>query len=348
MINYAILSEFDQHKLVMDLHSDNPTKLRGFIAIHRGHPGLPAFGATRFWKYPNEEEALRDALRLSKLMSYKAAMARLNYGGAKGVIIDEGVDTDTKARLVREYAEKVNELNGAFVTGADMGINEHDVEEMSEMSKFICGISSRPAYFTAIGLVYSIRLCLEERFGNPGLEERSIAIQGLGKVGVDLLKLIYEEAKEIFVADINPHKIKMIQNHFPEARIVDPEEIHKQEVDVYSPCAHGGILNERTVPELKCKIIAGGANNQLETEDAGIKLFDTGIVYAPDYVVNAGGLISVVDEYEHKSFNEDRIKGRLYNIRRTLREILINSKTHNRATNLIANEMAEKIFNHET
>lgn len=336
-------SEFDDHKLVSFLYDLN-SGLRGFISIHRGGLVLPAFGATRIWKYSSELDALRDALRLARLMSYKSALAGLKYGGAKAVIFASDGSRADRTSLIKSYTQHVNYLNGRFITGADVGVTEQDLKTMIGVSKFIVGGKSDPVKYTAAGVFYAIQVCLKEIFGNELLTGRTFAIQGLGKTGTSLLKLIYKEAEKIYVSDISLAAVKDIKRNFPKVEVVSASEIYKQKVDVFAPCALSHSVNHKTVPSLNCKIVAGSANNQLEDKETGETLYRLGILYAPDYAINAGGLITVVDEYENGDTDQDRLEEKVFGIKRTMKSIIEQSKKTGKATNLVADEMAEKIF----
>lgn len=340
------LKEFDNHRRVYYL--DNQARgLKGFIAIHRKNKNSPSFGATRLWQYQDPSDALSDALRLSRMMSYKSALADLPCGGAKGVIIAPQHLTGEKRRtLLLAYTEEVNKLGGEFITGADVGISDEDLKLLKSASKFFVGTNTNPTEYTAIGVHTAIKTCLEFIYGNNNLSTITIALQGLGKIGQALLRLIYKEVKQIFAADVNPAVVKNLQKIYPCISIVAPSEIYKQNVDVFSPCALSHSLTVKSVDELKCRIVAGGANNQLENDSIGDKLFARGILYAPDYVINAGGLISVYDEYEHGGISDvARVLKKISAINDTLRHILSESKKRKIATNRIANEIAEAKFN---
>lgn len=337
------LREFDQHKMVNFLFNSRD-RLKGFIAIHRGNTVKPAFGATRIWNYTSEVDGLEEALKLSKLMSAKAALAGLEYGGAKAVIINpQGIFN--RKNMLRSYSHYVNYLNGHFITGADVGVNMDDLKVMESESPYMVGLKSDPVKFTALGAFYGIQVCLKEVYGTEDLAGRTFAIKGLGKTGMALLKLIYKIAGKIFVADIDDNQVTRIKREFPNAIVVNYNQIHKQKVDVYSPCALSNSINLRNISDLKCKIIAGIANIQLENSAIGELLHKFGILYAPDYVLNAGGLITVVDEYENKDSMEARVTAKVARIKDTLKTIIDKSKRRNMATNLIADQMAEKIYN---
>lgn len=339
--------EFDRHSAVFELQ-DPGAGLQAFVAFHRENPGKPSFGATRFWSYASKGEALQDALRLSRLMSYKSALAGLPYGGAKGVIVMPEGDFD-RAEILAAYAKAVSKLNGRFVTGTDVGMYQEDLYNMKAVANSFVGLTVDPTFYTGLGLSHALKVCLTEAFENSQLGGRTFAIEGLGKVGVEFLKRIYDDAKKIFVCDIDETRVQEVQKNFPRVEAVSPGEIHALAVDVYSPCAVSHSLNSRTLPQLKCRIILGGANNQLEHEDIGKALERSGILYAPDYVVNAGGLMSVAAEYEDQSSGngaskKENLEAKVQRITETLRDIIQHTKKMNKATNIVANEMAEAIF----
>ncbi len=201
------LTEFDNHDFVSFIHNGR-TDLNGFIAIHRGSATRLSFGATRFWHYATEDEALCDALRLSRMMSFKAALAGLNYGGAKAVILQHGSQSPAQRKqLLQTYAEKVNYLAGRFITGTDVGLEQSDVKIMSRVSPYFVGLKVDPTKYTAIGLYHSIKTCLEEVYGSSHTKDRSFAIQGLGKIGFELLRLLYQEGGQITVSEINAERL---------------------------------------------------------------------------------------------------------------------------------------------
>lgn len=341
---YEKLKEFDNHKMVIYIYNEC-SKLRGFIAIHRGGAILPTFGATRIWKYSNETEVLKDALRLSRLMSYKSALAGLKYGGAKAVLLDSSASKKEKDLLIKTYAQRINFLDGRFITGADVGVDDNELKIMARESKYIVGQKNDAVKYTVLGVLYSIQVCLKEIFGSENLDSRTIAIQGLGKTGAGLLKLVYGKTKKIYIAEVDKKKVNSIKNKYPKVEIVDPSVIHKLDVDIFSPCALSHIINYKSISSIRSKIIAGSANNQLCDLELGKLLYKLNILYAPDYVINAGGLISVVDEYENKDSNEKRIENKVIKIKSTLKSIIETSKKTHKSTNLVADEMAEKIFN---
>lgn len=334
--------EYDRHNKVYRIE-DKKTGLVGFIAIHRQRSLFPALGATRLWIYETEDDALRDALRLSRLMSYKSALLGLPYTGAKAVLIKNNLVKSKRASFFKEYAKMVNELGGKFVTGTDVGVSGEDVANMNKYTDYVIGTQLNPAYYTAIGVFEAIKACLEKIYDNSNLASRSFAIQGLGKSGMSLLDLLYKKSKNIYVSDIDEELNKVAKKKYSKIKVVNPLEIHKQKVDVFSPCALHGTINVNTSKELGCKIICGSANNQLRKKISGIKLRERGILYAPDFVVNAGGLISVVDEFRYGKPDDARIKIKLKNIRESLKLIFDEADRQNEANNVIAFRIAKEL-----
>lgn len=346
MQNFSIeqLPEFDNHDLI-SFFFDKATGLKGFIAIYNTNLG-PAVGATRFWQYRSEEEALRDALRLSKAMTYKCALAGIPYGGGKAVIIGNPDKKKTR-KLLRAYAKKVSLLGGNFYTGEDVGMNIKDVEVMAKETKFVIGKSPEsndPPFWTALGAFYAMQAGLKEMFGKQSFRDRTFAIKGLGKVGKALCRLIYERGGHIVAADINAKVVESIKKEFPKIEIVSPREIHKQDVDVYSPCALSGDLNVGTISQLQCKLICGCANSQLASVEDGRRIYKKGILYIPDYMANAGGVINVVDELHPEGYSRTRVEKGVKNIKKTTERVIKLSKRYKKPTNVVADELAERIF----
>ncbi len=345
------LKEFDDHALV-SCALDERSGLVSVIALHRANPAVPSFGATRFWHYASSLEGVKDALRLARLMSYKAALAGLECGGAKGVIFAERdphktIGT-TREKLLEAYAARVNLLGGRFVTGTDVGVTQQDLDTMRRVSRHLIGFNNNSTEFTAISVFESIKAALIEVFGSPELTGRSFAIQGLGKVGGGILARLYDlvgTSGTIFVSDIDPECVEEVKRKYPRVTAVSPTTIDRQEVDVFVPCALSGAVNRRNAGTLAVKIVAGGANNQLESETVGDTLHARKILYAPDYVANAGGLVAVFDEYKHPSYDRARVEKAVMSIPETLRKIFAESRAENVAPNRVANTMAERIFN---
>jgi glutamate dehydrogenase/leucine dehydrogenase len=338
------LPEFDNHKLVTFL-SDQKSKLRAFVAVHNDNLG-PATGGTRMWVYPSETDALRDALNLSRAMTYKCALAGLPYGGSKGVIMGDP-ERDKTSELLRAYARSFNSLGGV-TTGTDVGLNDDDVKVMREESEYILGAPDgnklSTSITTALGVFAAIKGCARSIWGAEELWTKKFAIKGIGKAGFQLMRLLDSEDADIVVAEIDRRKIKEAKRQFPRVRFVSPRIIHKQKVDIFCPCALGGDLNSEDVKELRCRAIVGAANNQLVSSNIGDWLHNNGIVYVPDYVANAGGLITVVDELESDGYKKDRVVERINRIEGTVKNILTRSGRYNQSTNRVADGMAEEIF----
>ncbi len=312
--------EYTPEHVVFDVH-DPEIGLRAFIAIHRARYNVPGFGATRFWQYASEGDALRDALRLSRLMSYKGAAAGLPYTGAKAVIMYTEKAATHRKEIFERYADAVEMLQGQFVTGTDVGVTNEDVEEMSHRTSYVIGKHVDPAFFTARGVFLGIETALEEVFGSREVRGRRFAVQGAGKTGTALLSLLKEAGAELTITDTNPDRRKEIQNEFPSATICEPDDIYMAAADVFCPCALGGVLSHKTIPLLRCRIVAGSANNQLIDESSADELNQRDILYAPDYVINLGGLTSVIDEFEYHTADASRIEQKLHTMTALLHEI---------------------------
>jgi len=336
--------EFDNHFMVVKLFEPKVC-LDGYISIHRQRQGYPALGATRLWSYSSEEDALRDSLRLARLMSYKSVLAGLPYTGAKAALIFSPNSQINRRDFFKAYASVVNELGGQFVTGTDVGVNNTDLAVMAAESKFMIGNGVDSGFYTAVGILDSILESLREVFNSEDLSARSFAIQGLGKTGGHLLKLLVKGgANNIFVTDINPRKTWYYKLRYPFIKLVNPVAIYTREADVFCPCALSHAVTAERIPFFKFKIIAGSANNQLESVQAGQDLFDKGILYAPDYVINAGGLVSVIDEMENGKSDHERTLSKIKKIRDSLSAIYFSSKQEGQSTNIVADNLAEEIL----
>ncbi len=337
------LPEFDNHHQIIQLN-DEASNLQGFIVIHRASAAHPAFGATRLWSYASHTDALREAMRLSKTMSYKAAMAGLNVSGGKAVIVDPHLSSLKRQELLRAYANRLNTLEGKFVTGTDMGLTQGDINEMKHFSPYLVGFRVDPVKYTARGLISGIKIALKERFGNGSLKNRSFAIEGLGKIGMELLRRIYGKAEKIHVTDINPKTVQEVIKIFPKLIPTAPAEIINIKADVFSPCGGSHSLTHMRIGQMRCEIIAGGANNQLEDDGVGDELYKQDMLYIPDYIINAGGLISVVTEFERKKPLFGTMFLRLLGIKKTLRHVFGESRRQHRPLHRVSNEMAESIL----
>lgn len=333
-------SEFDAHELVVPVLHEG--KIRGYIAVHRWRGKKLAVGGTRYWAYNTEEDALRDALKLSRAMSSKHVLAGSYAGGAKGVLIAAGNNPGEKEKLLESYAKAVNMLEGRFVTGMDVGLSREDVIFLKTFSQHFVGIEQDPSEFTGMGILLSLETCFREVFASKELVRGTFALQGLGKVGNEVLKRIYSDTHKIFVTDTDQKKVSTAKEKFPLLHVVAPEDIYDVKADVFLPCAMGNVFNNETISRLKFKIICGGANDQLSDTNAGKILFEKNILYAPDYVVNAGGLLAAMDDYEFHNFDRPRLTEKVKSIPLTLQKIFDESKRLNLPTNVIADEMVRK------
>ncbi|MDP3778504.1 MAG: amino acid dehydrogenase [Candidatus Sungbacteria bacterium] len=336
--------ELDGHELI-SYFFDVQTGLEGFFSLHNTNLG-PAVGGTRCLPYRSAEEALRDALLLSRAMTYKCALAGVPFGGGKAVIIGSFNGKNRLQKLTR-YGERLNLFKGSFFTGEDVGISMSDVEVLAKKSSFIIGsshASGDPSPWAARGVLHAMKAALQSVFGSKSMAGRKIAIKGLGKVGQELCQLVSEEGAEIIVTDINPVAIKKIHKLFSRVVIVPPTEIHRQKVDVFSPCALGGDLNRASIKKLRCAIVCGSANNQLAMNSDGDRLHKAGILYIPDYLANAGGLINVVDELNPTGYNRNRVIKKVSDIELTTLKLLEYARKKRQATHVVADAMAQSIF----
>ena len=278
--------------------SDVASGYRGIIAIHDTTLG-PALGGTRFWNYASEAEAITDVLRLARGMTYKAAITGLALGGGKSVIIGDNHTTEREA-IFRAHGRAVESLGGRYITAADVGTSVDDMEYLRKETEWVTGLHGRsgsPAPITAFGVCQGIKACARFRYGQETLEGRHVVVQGLGHVGYHLCKHLAEEGARLSVADIEDERVRKAVADFG-ATAVAPDDVYGIDADIFSPCALGAVINDDTLDRLKVDIVAGSANNQLAETRHGKALHERGIVYAPDYVINAGGICSVYGELE--------------------------------------------------
>ena len=328
------LMEKDDFEQVV-FFQDRATGLKAIVAIHNTLLG-PALGGTRFWQYETELDALGDAMRLAKAMTMKAAAAGLNLGGGKAVII---VNPKQKSEaLLRAYGRFIQSLGGRYVTAEDVGTTLEDLRIIAEETRFVTGVKLDPSPFTAYGVFHGIKACLEYVFGDESLEGVRIAVQGVGKVGGELVRLLVEAGAEVVATDIDAERLESFRERFG-IETVEPSDIFSVKCDVFSPCALGGVINDESIRKLTCKIVAGGANNQLESEKHGDFLVKRGILYAPDYVINAGGLIAVGREYEGLT-DEKLLKEEIEKIGDRLKGIFRIAEERNLSTAKAADEFA--------
>lgn len=334
---------FDAHEGVHLFH-DAETGLRGIIAIHSTALG-PAAGGCRMWNYDTGEQMLRDALRLSHGMSYKNALADLPLGGGKAVIWGNS-RTDKTPDLFRAFGRAIETLNGVYYTAEDVGISPEDLAYAREETEYVAGLSEGkaasgdPSPVTAEGVYRGIRTALGHVFDNDDPKGKRIAVQGVGHVGADVVRKLAHAGAELFIADIAEDQVNALGAETG-AKVVSVDEILFQDVDVVSPNALGAILNETSIPRLTCKIVAGGANNQLSTPEMGQMLCEAGILYAPDYVINGGGIINVAAEISGE-YRRDWVEGKLSKLMTTLDEIFTQASQNSTATNRIADDIARQ------
>jgi len=320
---------FDKHEFVISL-TDRESGLDAIIAIHSTVRG-PAHGGTRMKVYDNHKDALEDALNLSQAMSYKSALVGLPYGGAKGVIILSGKKFD-RQKILQAYAKKLNQLGGLFQTGTDVGLTDKDTAYMARLSPYILGLPKpekadmSTSSAAAKGVFLAMKTAVKYKFNRDDLSGLTIGVKGVGKLGGNLVDLLLAEDARLLVADIDEDAVKRVSEKHPEVEIIDHRQILAADMDIYAPCALGHEFEISNVEQLKCSIIVGGANNQLINDAAGEAIHDRGILYIPDYVANAGGLIFVCEDLEKDGFHAERVERRLQEISLTLGKILKQSE----------------------
>lgn len=323
--------------------NDTESGLKGIVAIHSTVLG-PALGGCRMWNYKNEKEAIIDVLRLSKGMTYKASIAGLNLGGGKAVIIGDSKKDKTK-NLFKSFGRFVEGLGGRYITAEDVGTNIDDMENVKAETNHVTGIakslggSGDPSPVTAFGVYMGMKASVKEKFNKDSLKGLRISVQGLGHVGTHLVDYISNDGAEVYVTDIDQNRVNYIVNKYKSIP-VEIDKIINQEVDIYAPCALGATVNETSIRQLNCKIIAGAANNVLQNPVLDSEsLVEKNILYAPDYVINAGGLINVANEL--KGYNKEKAFNQAEKIYDTLTGIFKRAKTESITTNAAAALQAE-------
>tara|TARA_B100000749_G_scaffold280899_1_gene280951 strand:- start:26296 stop:27414 length:1119 start_codon:yes stop_codon:yes gene_type:complete len=316
--------------------------LKAIIAIHNTALG-PALGGTRMWNYATEEEAFVDVLRLSKGMTYKAAAAGLNLGGGKAVIIGDPKTQKTEA-LFRAFGAFVNSLHGMYITAEDVGTTVKDMEYIFMETPYVTGIpkafggSGDPSPYTAHGTLMGIKAAAKRKLGADSLEGLRVTVQGLGNVGSNLVDYLVAEKAIVTIADIDKEKVNHLTNKY-DIQSLDPESIITAETDILAPCALGAVINDKTISNLKCKAIAGGANNQLAESRHASALKELGILYAPDYVVNSGGLMNVFVELE--GYSSERAIDKTTQVYDNLMQVFDIAEKEDCTTEEAANRLAE-------
>ncbi len=340
MGTFEIISQNGRHEQVV-FCENKEVGLKAIIAIHNTTLG-PALGGTRMWNYRNEDEALIDVLRLSKGMTYKAAAAGLNLGGGKAVIIGDP-KTQKSEGLFRAFGRFVNSLGGRYITAEDVGTGVRDMEYVFMETPWVTGIpkafggSGDPSPYTAQGVLQGIKASVKTKLQLDSLKGLRVAVQGLGNVGSNLVQLLLKEGAIVFVSDIDADKVKTMVNRGAEG--VSPEKILEIECDVLAPCALGAVIDDKSIEKLRCSIVAGGANNQLAEARHGLALMERGILYAPDYVINAGGLMNVFVELE--GYSPERALDKTTQVYDNLISVFAMAKAENISTNVAADRVAE-------
>ena len=338
---FSYMEQYDYEQLVFC--QDEASGLKAIIAIHDTTLG-PALGGTRMWTYESEEAAIEDALRLAKGMTYKNAAAGLNLGGGKTVIIGDP-RKDKNEEMFRAFGRYIQGLNGRYITAEDVGTTVADMDLIHEETDYVTGISpafgssGNPSPVTAYGVYRGIKAAAKEAFGTDSLEGKTIAVQGIGNVAYNMCRHLHEEGANLIVTDINKEAVQRAVDEFG-AKAVDINDIYGVECDIFAPCALGAIINDETIPQLKAKVIAGAANNQLKETRHGDAIHEMGIVYAPDYVINAGGVINVADELY--GYNSERAMKKVEQVYNNVERVIEIAKRDNVPTYVAADRMAEE------
>ena len=337
---FSKMEEYDYEQLI--LCQDKSTGLKAIIAIHDTTLG-PALGGTRICEYESDEEAIEDALRLARGMTYKNAAAGLNLGGGKAVIIGDPRKIKSEA-LFRAFGRFVEGLNGRYITGEDMNATQQDASYINCETDYIVGLetgSGNPSPVTAYGVFKGIQAALNEVYGSDDLTGKTVAIQGLGAVGRRLAERLHEAGAKLYVTTRDKAKIDKAVAELG-ATAVSLDEIHGVECDVFSPCARGAIINDKTIEKFKCKIIAGAANNQLAESRHGDMLHEKGILYVPDYIINSGGVINIIDDISGREYNRENAMKNTARIYDSCKKVFEIAKRDNIPTYKAADIMAEE------
>ena len=339
------LPDFDAHEILHFVH-DEESGLKAIIAIHSTRLG-PSAGGCRFWHYERPEDAITDALRLSRGMSYKNAMAGLPLGGGKSVILaDEGLSKPPE--LLAAFGRAVDRLGGHYVTAEDVGMNVKDMVEVSRQTRYVAGLPAAdgvggdPGPHTSLGVFLGIKAAVRHALGKDSVSGLHIALQGAGSVATGVALHAAAEGAKLSIADIDTDKAQKLADA-SDGKVVDPEEILSLEADVLSPCALGAIFDEESIAALRVPVVAGGANNQLATPDDGSKLHQRGILYAPDYVINAGGIINVCTEYLGDG-DQCLVRERIEAIPDRLEQVWSESASTGRDPAAVADSMAQRLI----
>lgn len=317
--------DYSNHECIHFL-KDPKTGAQAIIAIHNTKQG-PALGGCRLWAYESEEEALSDVLRLSRGMTYKAAMSKLPLGGGKSVLFENSFDSSNRGAVFEFFGKAIASLSGKYITAEDVGTTVSDMQTIYTQTKHVRGLptsvpggSGDPSPLTAYGVLLSMKVLTKELLQKPNLQGLKVGIQGLGHVGMSLCEMLHKEGVDLIVTDINEEVVQQCMLKF-NAKSASTKHIYNEKMDIFAPCALGGSISKTTIEGLSCAMIIGSANNQLEDEERDSELLDAkGIFYAPDYVVNSGGLINV--SYEGRDYSIDKVKEHMEVIKDNLQEIV--------------------------
>ncbi|MBX2828683.1 MAG: leucine dehydrogenase [Flavobacteriaceae bacterium] len=333
---------FDNHEQIV-FCNDKDTGLKAIIGIHNTVLG-PALGGTRMWQYNSEWDALNDVLRLSRGMTFKSAITGLNLGGGKAVIIGDSKTQKTPELMLR-FGEFVHSLGGRYITAEDVGMATSDMDLVRTVTPYVTGISEEkggagnPSPITAYGVFMGMKAAAKYKFGNDNLEDKVVYVQGIGNVGEALVEHLSNEGAKVFISDIHRNRLEEVRDKY-HVTIYEGDNIYEEDMDIYAPCALGATVNDSTINQLKAKVIAGAANNQLADEQThGTQLRERGIVYAPDFLINAGGIINVYAELEN--YGKQEIMRKTENIYNTTLEILSNAETNGITTHEAAFHIAQ-------
>lgn len=335
-----------EHERVVEFN-DAASGLSGFVAVHSTQLG-PSAGGVRMRTYGHPSEALNDALRLSRGMTFKNAAADLPLGGGKAVIIGDPT-VDKSPELLRAFGRVVQSLGGQYWTAEDMGMTPADMEQIGKETEFVAGLangefaSGDPSPITARGIFNAIRITAKHRFGSADLNGRVVSVQGLGHVGEHLCALLNDAGSRLVVTDIDAGQTNRVAERFA-AHAVAPAAIYAAEADIFAPCAIGGVLNETSIPQLKVGAVAGGANNQLATDADALRLHDRGILYAPDFVANGGGIVNVATEILRIADRQSWVDQRLQSLERTMDRILTRAKLDGASPHAVAESIVHEIL----
>jgi len=340
--------DFADHEQVV-FASDEKSGLKAIIAVHNSNLG-PALGGCRMWPYASEDDAVRDVLRLSRGMTYKSAMANLKLGGGKSVVIGNP-RTDKTPQLLAALARAIEQLNGRYIAAEDSGTSVADMQFMAQYTRHVAGFVDQPAGAatrsgdpspaTAYGTFVGIRAAVRERLGRDTLEGLKVAVQGVGNVGFELARRLKAAGAELWVTDLHREPLVRAAKELG-VTAVAPDAIFGLDVDVFAPCALGAVINDETVPQLKAKIVAGAANNQLAEARHGMELMRRGILYAPDYIINAGGIIDIY--HERIGYERAAAMRHIEGIHDNLLEVFARARKEERPTGEVADVIAEERF----